>query len=564
MTGPLETCAVHPETPADFRCASCAAPLCGECLVQGSHLLICGLCGERAFPIFREDPYATAPAYQEPSPGVQVTHHVVVPGAIIAMVTSLLFFLADVRSVFLTGSGTLKWLGFCFVVATVLIERYAKVSGSREKQGGYTLALGLAMALVLLVQPWSRRPTGIVDFAVNVAIVAVVWRFATRLTASLSREGEAVPAKKGLELYGVERLKHEAWLREQDDARLALKRHQREVEKRGPAGADAHGNPSAAVARLAAAVLVVFALAEPVLLAGPPEAGERALAAAVVFLLASGVVLAAGSAVGTLRHARRLRGRVSEALVPSRVALGGFLMVVLLALALAVPGVTYRGTGEIRPDAAGEPGESTERGDAEAEDAPRELGAGETRERSSRGQPRIPATPMLDFLAALGRWLWIPVVIAAALVGLYVLARLAPFLAGLKLTGWRGWLARLAALLGRRRTKRRRRRPGRPPRAELDLGGLGELAPREAVVTGYARLLAAFGGLGYERPERSTPHEYLAELPLHLRHLRPQLEGLTELYVRAAYGVAEPGDTERLELLAVLAEIKRRLPSVAA
>lgn len=565
-----ETCAVHAETAADFQCGSCGALLCGECLVEGSHLLICGLCGERAYPIVRANPYADADdvsPYREPSVAVELTNHVVVPGAIIAMVASLLFFLVDVRSVFLPFGGTLKWVGFCFVVATVLIERYGRVSGSEEGKGLYTALLGVAMLIVLGVQPWERRSTGIVDFAVNVAIVLAVWRFATRLTASLSREGEERPEKKGLRLYGVERLKHEAWEREQDDARLAVKRQQREAAKRaakGRGGADAHGNPSAAVARLAAAALAVFALAEPVLLAAPPAAGERALAATAVFLLAAGVVLAAGSAVGTLRHARRLGGRVSEGLVASRVALGGFVMVVLLALALAVPGVAYRGTGELAPEKPRADATASERGaEGEAQDAPPE-GRGDRGREASAGQPVQAATSILDFLATLGRWLWVPVVIFLALGGLYVLARLAPFLARLKLSGWRGWLAGLAAVLGRRRTRHRRRRRGRGPRVELDLDGLGALDPRAAVVTGYTRLLAAFGGLGYERPERSTPYEYLEELPLHLRHLRPQVAGLTELYVRAAYGAAEPGEAERLELVSALAEIKRGLRGVSA
>jgi len=165
------------------------------------------------------------------SPAVRITNHVVVPGAIIAMVASLLFFLVDVRSVFLPFGDTLKWIGFCFVVATVLIERYGKVSGSQDGKGIYTVVLAMAMLLVLVVQPWDRRPTGIVDFAVNAAIVAVAWRFATRLTASLSREGEEPPPKKGLELYGVERLKHESWLAEQDDPRLARRPEPRETAR---------------------------------------------------------------------------------------------------------------------------------------------------------------------------------------------------------------------------------------------------------------------------------------------------------------------------------------------
>ena len=60
-----------------------------------------------------------------------LTHHAVVPAAVIAMVASLLFYLVDVRSAFLGGGPQLKWIGFCFAVATVLIERYGHTQGDR-------------------------------------------------------------------------------------------------------------------------------------------------------------------------------------------------------------------------------------------------------------------------------------------------------------------------------------------------------------------------------------------------------------------------------------------------
>ncbi|HEV7784072.1 MAG TPA: hypothetical protein VGQ28_01980, partial [Thermoanaerobaculia bacterium] len=71
------------------------------------------------------------------------THHVLVPAAVIAMVASMLFYLVDVRSAFLGGGPALKWIGFCFAVATVLIERYRYrgLSGDADLQGCYTVAL---------------------------------------------------------------------------------------------------------------------------------------------------------------------------------------------------------------------------------------------------------------------------------------------------------------------------------------------------------------------------------------------------------------------------------------
>lgn len=575
-------CAVHHDALAAFECEGCGALLCGDCVNEGKYLTTCGLCSEVARPL----PGMASPVRGAPSAGrapvsspeadvaVQLTNHVIVPGAITAMVTAILFFLVDVRSIFLPMGFTLKWLGFWFVLASVLIARYGRLSGDRDRQGCYTFALGAAMALALILEPWEMTGSGGAGILVNVAIVAVVWRYATRLTASLSREGEAEPpVKKGLRLFGVERLRFEAWERQQDDARLEAKRRERKAAE-AKRKADAHGNPSAAVARLAAGALLVFAMAEPLILAGEPEVGERALAAVVVFLFASGLVLAAGSAVGTLRHARLREGQVSEGLVPARVATAGLVMIVLLALTLAVPGITYRGSGELRPEPAAQ-GAQWEGGDRPAEEDPE--GQGETRpQRSQRsgeqggesregGRPRTgaeqtltAATSMLDGLASLGKFLFLPFVIALVLGGLYVLSRLAPFLAKMKLSGWRAWLARLAAVFARRKPEEKR--SGKPVRAGLDLDGLGGLPPRECVVESYTRLLRSLEALGYEL-ERRTPYEYLAGLPAHLGRIRKPFDALTSAYVRAAYSAEEVAERDRREVVSAMAEIKSRLPA---
>lgn len=559
-------CAVHDAVAAGFRCDGCGALLCDDCIEVGEHLILCGLCGERVLPLpGTPDPTRRESLAPPPRPeadlGVTLTRHVVVPGAIVAMVTAFLFFLVDLRSVFLPSGSTLKWLGFWFVLATVLIARYGKLSSDRERQGCYTVFLGLAMALVLIVQPWEERSAGPLGTIANAAIVLAVWLYATRLTARLSTEGEeGSPDGKAHRLYGLERLEIEAWQRRQDDSRLALRR-QREKAGEAQGEADAHGNPSAAVARLAAAALAVFALGEPLVLAGPPAVGERALAATVVFLLASGLVLAAGSAVGVSRHARRLGGSVARRLVASRVAAAGLLMLVLLTVTLAVPGVAYRGSGELVPRPAPE-GVESRRGGGESKGEERgggKAGGGGESSRLGReaGRAVATATGMLDSLTALGKLLVLPFLIAVFLGGLWVLSRLAPFLATMGLAGWRGWLARLAATLGRRRKKTERRR-GRRISAHLDLGGLSSMEPRAAVITGYARLLASLEALGYAR-DCKTPNEILEGLPGHLRRLRKPLERLTEIYVRAAYGRGKPEDRDRRETVGLLADMRRLL-----
>jgi hypothetical protein len=189
------------------------------------------------------------------SPATFLTHHVVVPAAIIAMVASLLSYLVDVRSAFLGGGPQLKWIGFCFAVATVLIERYRRTSGDSDTQGCYTAALGISTIAVMLSEPWESHPIGFGEKLANLLIVAAVWRFATKVTQGLSPE-VGRPSWTGLRLYGVERIRVEAWQREK------AKETGIEPPKTEPK-AEIPPNPAVSVARLAALALIAFALGEP-------------------------------------------------------------------------------------------------------------------------------------------------------------------------------------------------------------------------------------------------------------------------------------------------------------
>lgn len=588
-----DTCVTHAEAPAAFECSGCGEKLCEACVEVGSHLLMCRLCGEQVVPLTAEAAANVVPTSRRRLPTRhvvrpgsdgdehpaaifldQVVQHVVAPVAIIAMVAALLFYLVDLRSVFLPRGFILKWIGFCFVVGTVLVARYGKVSANEDRRHVYSFLLAGSTLLVLWIAPWETAGDGPVGSLAGSLIILAVWRFATRLAESLSREGDVEPPSRR-RLYGVERLELEAWNKERAAAgEPALKRPKRRG-KSSPAG-DAHGNPSAAVARLAVLALVLFALGEPFILAGPPEIGVQALAAVVVFLLASGVVLAVGSSVGTLRHARGLGGKVSEALVPGRVVWAGGLLAVILALVLAVPGVTFRGSGELSPERerAGESdasGASDASGDrtAPGETAGSEEISGEgsgdrsgDRASSGRGVTQGFAETAQSFLGIvqfLGKLLWIPAVILGLLGVLVVLRRLAPFLGrtGGAKKGWQALLARLAALLARRRGNGKAgRRATRT--VELSLDGLDHLTPAEVVATAYLRLLAAFEGLGHPRPEKTTPLEYVEGLPKHLHRFKEPLARLTALYVRVAYGAEAVGEAERRMAFEALVACKRQ------
>ncbi|HEY4594588.1 MAG TPA: hypothetical protein VIJ61_19370, partial [Thermoanaerobaculia bacterium] len=400
-----------------------------------------------------------------------LAHHVVVPAAVIAMVASLLWYLVDVRSAFLGGGPQLKWIGFCFAVATVLIERYGRSQGDSELQGCYTAALGIATVMVMLAEPWESRSVGFGEKLANLLIIAAIWRFATKVTQGLSPE-EGRPAGTGLRLYGLERLRVEAWQKEK-----AAQTGIQPPEKKAPPAPPP--NPALSVARLAALALLGFALGEPVLLNAAPQTGIRALAAVVIFLFSTGIVLAAGSSLDSLRRAEWAGGQVSPLLVPGRLVLAGGLLVLVLAAALAVPGLQFQGTGRLRPPVAPGEGAEADRGYQEVDRVgnlqthPPEEGASQRGSRSdqakaARGDRDVrdaaaaltgPAAALVRTLATMGKWLIVPLILALALAGLWALARLWPQLAGWRsrmIDRWRNLLRRFAGLF-----KARPRRPAR-------------------------------------------------------------------------------------------------------
>jgi hypothetical protein len=351
------------------------------------------------------------------------------------------------------------------------------------------------------------------------------------------------------------------------------------------------------VARLAAVALLAFALGEPVLLAAVPQTGVKALAAIVIFLFSTGVVLAAGSALDTLRRVERAGVFVSPGLVPGRVALAALLLVVVLASALALPGLEFQGTGRLKPPPAPGKGEEQNRGNQETLDPGQpsfnipqgDLGndpggsSGPTNasspestsqdpfqrlpERPSQAASLGPASGMVAMLASLGKWLLIPLILALVAAGIWGLVRLWPLLKGWRSRAadrWRALLNRLTGrlirLLGRLFRPGRRVGPGADPMTGLD--GLLERPSREAVLAAYQRFLLLLERLGHSRPEKATPYEILAGLPPYLKRLEPPARTLTDLYVLAAYAAepVEPGTRERS--ITALKEIRGLVPQV--
>lgn len=483
-----------------------------------------------------------------------LTHHVVVPTAVITMAASFLFYLVDVRSAYLGGGASLKWVGFCFVMATVLIERYHRATSEADLKGCYTGALAAATIAVMIVSPWDPESGKAGPMFANLLIVAAVWHFATRVTRELSPEIDRAPRPRRTipQIYGGPSLPI--------------------PEKKPPA---VMRNPAAMVARLAAAALLVFALTEPVLLAAVPQTGVKALAAVVVFLFSTGVVLAAGSTLDTLRRAERAGAEVRPGLVPGRVALAALLLAMVLAAGLALPGLEYQGTGRLKPPPTYGEGVEENRGNQEtldpshpSENIPKsDLGEelpdqidpsrpptpggslDETppplRRQSESAPSPGPAANLLSLLARIGKLLLIPLILLLAGAALWGLIRLWPLLAGWRTRAAARWHALLERLTGLFTRPRRASSSSADPFQRLD--ALLDLPDRETILAAYQRFLSLLESLGHERPEKATPYEILAGLPPQLKPLEGPARTLTDLYVLAAYArdPIEPGDPER-------------------
>jgi hypothetical protein len=572
-------CDVHRQVEAEFQCEKCLKHLCSQCINQDAHFFFCRYCGGSAKRIgvinieaisVKETIAATSALLRGLMVGI--TSHIIVPAAIIIMVAAFLFYLLEVRSVFLGGSTPLKQIGFCFAAATVLIARYGKVYAIRQRQRIYTGLLAFATFLAM-----TRFAGGAANFLVNLLVILAVWRFASGLTDSLNIEEEE--KKDEHRLYGVERIKHEELQRKFDlkPDRYAFKLDQEEEKKHKKffgiwgKGVDAHGNPSTAVARLAAIAIAAFALGEPFILAGPSEIGLRALVTVIVFLLAAGVVLAAGSTMSTYRHTLKSGGNASLGMVPGKIAIAFFLLFMILAVALTVPGIKYKGSGILQPQQYGkttEKGkgqeESREQAKSEEEDElkkelePVENGKQSQRSRRSQGGGPSPAESIFGLFAQLGKILLIPVILIFIGIAIFTLIKLGPMLKGMRL----GIGDRLRKLLDKLRSFFAFRRykdasetlPRKDPLAALER--IHTFPPREAILTSYLCLLAFFEKLGHKRLDRLTPYEFLNSMPERLKPLAAPARYLTEVYVSTAYSTDVPTSDDSKKALDALFNLK--------
>ncbi len=555
------TCSLHPGTEAYYECSDCQKMLCSQCIRLDKYLFFCRDCGGSATILETpSEPVSAKETVKQISREFQgltlpLINHIILPVAVILMVGAFLFFLLDVRSVFLSESMAIRRVAFCFGAATVLIARYSKMYGIKERQWLYTMLLAIATSLIML--KFSRSDQ---DFIVNVLVVTAAWWFATRITESLDI-GEEVEREE-LRIYGVERLDMQRIHRKFGLSHLEVlsSREQAEAEEKKSEKVRKHlnGNPSSAVARLAVIGLAAFALGEPVLMSGHPEAGLRAIVAVVVFLLATGIVMSAGSAIGVYRRAQKPGGSPSLGVVTTKIAIAFILLIFILSASLTIPGIAYRGSGELTPQAAKSDSSRQARADDDVVQTKQSEESKASKDKGRDGRAQSGPGAFFNFIASLGKLLLIPLVLLFIGGFIYALVKLLPFLKDRTL-GIKGLLhnllARLRSML---RPRRERRDPDAHNRKDLlkALRVIEGQAPREMILLAYECLQAFFYLLGHKRPADNTPYEILRSLPRRFEFLKEPAVSLTELYVHTAYSRKPMTSQESRNALEQLYKVK--------
>ncbi len=510
--------------------------------------------------------------------------HLVIPAAAIAMVSSLLFFFYDLRSVYLPGSNQLKWVGFCFVFAAVLIARYGRMAGGAIPPSLYSGGLVVATVVTMSISPWEAPEVGLLGPITNLLIIAVIWRFSRRLTISLS--GDLDPHDEPeRRLFGLERLEMERLKKSHAAGPVSvyeLGRRRRRAERKKS------GDPEQAIRSVIALILVgllLFALGEPILLAGHPAAAQHALGAMILFLLSSALLLSAASSMRNISRLRALGTKASLAGIGGRLMATAVFMVVLLAVTLTTPGLSFTGSGQIIALEAEGPGVEggDDRGSAEdspSEDVTRDTEAqrsqdfqenqaqgGETE--AASGSQAQSASAVVQTMGSLGSYLRWPVLFLAALLILFAIWRLTPTLLALWKDGKLGamfsslldGLRRLLANLLPTFKSRSGSAGAKGSRAKIGvsfegLEGLAQLAPQEAVLNAYGRMLNAWALAGFEPAENLTPTEKVASLPGSLKGMREPCGKLTEIYLRSAFGDQPTPASDRQQVIVQLQQLR--------
>jgi len=524
----MSKCALHPFSEATHYCTGCERPLCEEC---GSRLSYCGSCGQAVLRFGEERGEhwvdnlfdKAMEHYGEGDPMAAITLHAIIPAAIIGMVYSLLFYLLLIRSLFFGNTGSLQWIGFLFVMATVLTARYGRTRNDKTTQAAYSLVMLAATGMALVARSDSSAAA-----ISSMILLGVVWLYATGVTYALSLEGKGEKSTHGAVVP---------------------------------------------VVGLGIFAMVVFAIGEPFMLNAPPDVAIQAILAIIMFLLTTGLVLAAASTTSQARRAFRAGGDVALRVMPLRIGVAAVVVLVLMTIALSIPGVRYSGSGRLglAPDeilqqrrfSLGSDPSAGMLGNELVDGLPWGWLSGFESLTTATGQGAA-AMAVVKFMQYAGAVLLLVAVIAVIAFAVQqradVLGKLGPTI--------NRYLAWLRAKFAGRLPAWAKRSAGGPGRRIIDpfadLDGLRARPAREAVVEAYLRSTVLLDGLGHPRPPAATPYDLLGSLPERLSHLSDPLTEITGLYVRAAYSNQEMGAADRDGAVSTLVAMRDRLATAEA
>ena len=514
-----------------------------------------------------------------------IVAEIAIPACIMGLVGSLVYFLIDLRSLYFPGgSGLLKYVFFFYIIGTVLINRIRAMLGLGTS-AAYSLFLGAAVLLFLVVFSRSIGPiTGGRTaegqaLAINVLVMGLIWFMCDRLTKSCHIGEDDDTMAQGL-VSGI------AWQRR-------TKTPPAETEELDFKETMPRKHPGMAVVYFSCMSLIFFGAGLRLIPAEESWVRTKTFWCMVVYIFCAFSLLMLTSFSG-LRHYFRKR----KLAVPVRIAafwlgFGWIVAIIVLMVADIFPQPTGGGPRlrtEVPPigrtvntgarfskslidGLASSRRMDEQKGQLRDTDDEQDRGGARTDQRaaqrgeldreSTRGPQPSPVarTPGESDIAPVLSKLAIGVLVVLGLIALWLvllgacrlLGSIGQYRRGLSGTV-SGWFRRLGELLGVvrrikppqiRLPRRRRLRVRVKDRGSLasyqfrnpfrDPALRARLSPAELVRYSYGALMAFAKDAGFPRRDDQTPYEFAAKLPESVPRLSRPTRELTEVYVRAEY-----------------------------
>jgi hypothetical protein len=280
-------------------------------------------------------------------PGQTLADYVAVvisPALIMAMVSSLVFFLLEVLYVG-QYSGRLQWILFFFVFGAVLIARVSMRDDIGSRAGLYGLVLGglTYLGMQAFVEYPAGSPAEPVRWAINLVLVGLVWWSEHRLTWDCTYldedtevEAQGLLQAAGLEERGAQSAERGAREEKEGKGKDQLvgwwerwQRYREEKKKKRTMGVW--------IVYFALAALPLFGLGQALIPAG--EVGRRQYAFWLMglYLASSLGLLLTTNFLGLRRYLRQRKLQMPRAMVGVWLTLGGGLVLALLLAGALLP-----------------------------------------------------------------------------------------------------------------------------------------------------------------------------------------------------------------------------------